>query len=44
MNPAETYLIEASEPYRSILLHLQLLVATTLLEAEMKYKWKLPFY
>ena len=44
MNPAETYILNAQEPFRSIMLHLQLVIETVIPEVELKYKWKLPFY
>ena len=44
MNPAETYILSKEEPFRSILLHLQLTVETTIPEVILKYKWHLPFY
>jgi hypothetical protein len=44
MNPAEEYILNAKEPYRSILLHLQLVIETVIPELELKYKWHLPFY
>lgn len=44
MNPAEVYILNQSEPYKSILLHLQVLIEHTLPEAELLYKWRLPCY
>lgn len=44
MNPAESYILEKPEPYRSILLHLQLLIESTVPGAELKYKYRIPFY
>lgn len=44
MNPAEQYILNQPEPFRAILLHLQILVAHTLPEIELKYKYKIPFY
>jgi len=44
MNPAEEYIINQSEPFKSMLLQLQVLVETTIPEAELKYKYKIPFY
>jgi hypothetical protein len=44
MNPASNYILEKSEPFRSILLHLQATTATTFPQAELKFKWKLPFF
>ncbi|WP_040278869.1 DUF1801 domain-containing protein [Psychroserpens damuponensis] len=44
MKPAEAYILRQNEPYRSILLHLQLLIEHTLPESHLEYKWKLPCY
>ena len=44
MNPAETYILKQPEPYKSILLHLQVLAEHALPEAELFYKWRIPCY
>lgn len=44
MNPALEYIDSTPEPYRSIMLHLQLLVESAVPVAQLKYKWRLPFY
>ena len=44
MNPAEDYILQQPEPYKSILLHLQMIIQTALPEMELKYKWKVPYY
>jgi len=44
MNPAENYILNQPEPYRSILLHLQVIIEQALPEADLKFKWKVPFY
>lgn len=44
MNPAEAYIINQDEPYRSILLHLKSIIEAVVPEAELLYKWKIPFY
>jgi len=44
MNPAEVYILEQPEPFRSMLLHLQVVIEQTVPEAEMLYKYKIPFY
>lgn len=44
MNPAVAYIVQKEEPYRSIMLHLQLLIEHSLPGIEMRYKWKLPFF
>lgn len=44
MNPAEAYILKQPEPYKTILMHLQVLVEHTLPEAELLYKWRIPCY
>ncbi len=44
MNPAEDYIVNQPEPYRSILLHLQVIVETTIPEIDLLYKYRIPFY
>jgi len=44
LNLAETYILKQPEPYKSILIHLQILVEHTLPEAELLYKWRIPCY
>ena len=44
MKPAEHYILNQQEPFRSILLHLQLLIEVTIPEIELKHKWKVPYY
>ncbi len=44
MNPAEEYILDQPEKFRSILLHLQLVIESTLPEVELKFKYKIPFY
>ncbi|NRD24585.1 DUF1801 domain-containing protein [Winogradskyella litoriviva] len=44
MNPAEVHILKQPEPYKSIYLHLQMLIEHTLPDAELLYKWKLPCY
>ena len=44
MKPAEAYILNKPEPYRSILLQLQLIIESSLPELQLKYKWHLPFY
>lgn len=44
MKPAEDYILNQSEPFRSILLHLQMLIESTLPEASLKFKWRIPCY
>lgn len=44
MKPAELYILNQKEPFRSILLHLQILIEHTIPDAELLSKWKVPFY
>lgn len=44
MNPAENYILSQPEPFRSILLHLQSVIEQTVPEADLKFKYKIPFY
>lgn len=44
MNPAEAYILDQKEPYRTILLHLQVVIEATLPDLKMLYKYKIPFY
>ncbi|MCK8523889.1 DUF1801 domain-containing protein [Aquimarina sp. D1M17] len=44
MNPAEAYILDQPEPFKSILLHLQVLIETTVPTVELMYKYKIPFY
>lgn len=44
MNPAENYILNQPEPFRSILLHLQLIVEASIPNVEMKYKWRIPCF
>lgn len=44
MSPAEYYILKQPEPYRSILLHLQVIIENTDINAKLKYKYKIPFY
>lgn len=44
MNPAETYILDQNEPFRTILLGLQLIIETTLPSAKMLFKFNIPFY
>lgn len=44
MNPAELYILNQPEPYKSVLIHLQVLIEHTLPEADLLYKWRLPCY
>ncbi|MDG1527752.1 MAG: DUF1801 domain-containing protein [Polaribacter sp.] len=44
MKPAEEYILSRPEPFKSILLHVQLLIESTYSNAELRYKWKIPVY
>lgn len=44
MNPAENYIFNQKEPFKSILFQLQILIESTIPELELKYKWKVPYY
>ena len=44
MKPAALYILNQPEPFKSILLHLQLLIETNFPEVELQYKWKIPVY
>ncbi|WP_432410144.1 DUF1801 domain-containing protein [Rasiella sp. SM2506] len=44
MNPAEAYILNKPEPFRTMLLILQLHIEQTLPDFDLKYKWKLPIY
>jgi len=42
--PAEAYILEKPEPFRSILLHLQMVIERNIPTADLQYKYKIPFY
>ena len=44
MNPAENYILQQAEPFKSILLHLQVLIEHQFEQLELKYKYRIPFY
>lgn len=44
MRPAEVYILDKEEPYRTIIMHLQMLIKSTIPEIELMFKWKLPFF
>ncbi|MCK7591494.1 DUF1801 domain-containing protein [Subsaxibacter sp. CAU 1640] len=44
MNPAEEYIFNQPEPYKSIMLNLQLLIEHTFPKMVMKYKWRIPCF
>jgi hypothetical protein len=44
MNPAEEYILNQKEPFRSILLHLKTVIESVIPEITMKYKWNIPCF
>ena len=44
MKPAEAYILKQQEPYRSILLQLQSIIEAVVPNAQLLYKWRIPFY
>ncbi|QTD37059.1 DUF1801 domain-containing protein [Polaribacter batillariae] len=44
MKPAEEYILKQPEPYKSILSHLQILIESSFPNANLQFKWKIPFY
>lgn len=44
MNPAEDYILSQEEPFKSILLHLQMVIDGLFPEVDLKYKYRIPFY
>jgi len=44
MNPAEDYILNRPEPFRSILLHLKSVIEYTVPEVDLKFKYRIPFY
>jgi hypothetical protein len=44
MNPAEKYILDQKEPFKSMLLQLQILIESRIPELDLKYKWSIPYY
>ena len=44
MNPAEEYILNKAEPFRSMLLHLQSVIEMTIPDVDLKFKYRIPFY
>ncbi|WP_190809525.1 DUF1801 domain-containing protein [Flagellimonas sp. S3867] len=44
MNPAESYILDQPEPFKSMLLQLQVHIESTVPKLELKYKYRIPFY
>ena len=44
MKPAEDYILNQPEPFKSILLQLQILIEGAFPDVDLKFKWKIPVY
>ncbi|MEM9000465.1 MAG: DUF1801 domain-containing protein [Bacteroidota bacterium] len=44
MNPAEDYILSQEDPFRNILLHLQLIIEHHIPDLDLKFKYNIPFY
>lgn len=44
MKPAEEYILNQPEPFKSILLHLQILIEGAFSEVDLRFKWRIPVY
>jgi hypothetical protein len=44
VNPAENYILDQPEAFRSVLLHLCSVVERTVVDVDLKYKYRIPFY
>lgn len=44
MKLAEAYILNQPEPYKSILLNLQVIIESILKEYQLQYKWHIPVY
>ena len=44
MNPAEAYILKQNEPFKSILMQLQTIIEAVAPDAELQYKYSIPFY
>lgn len=44
MKPAEAYILNKEEPFKTILLQVQQLIELHFPESVLKFKWKIPFY
>lgn len=44
MKLAEAYILNQLEPYREILLNLQVIIENAIPELELLYKWRIPYY
>lgn len=44
MKPAESYILNQEEPFKSILVHVQFLIEKNFSEVDLRFKWKIPYY
>ena len=44
MSPAQAYILDQKEPFRSILMHLQMQIEKNIQDVTLKFKYKIPFY
>ncbi|WP_067032335.1 DUF1801 domain-containing protein [Allomuricauda sp. CP2A] len=44
MNPAEAYILNQKEPFKSILLHLKSVIEHVIPDVDMKFKWGIPCF
>lgn len=44
MKPAHTYILNQKEPFRTILIQLQCCIETTIPDAKLLFKYRIPFY
>jgi hypothetical protein len=44
MKPVEEYILKQPEPFKSILLHVQILIEGAFPTVDLKYKWRMPVY
>ncbi|MDX5585454.1 MAG: DUF1801 domain-containing protein [Aureibaculum sp.] len=44
MKPADNYIMNQTEPFLSMLLHLQFVIENTIPSLDLKFKYKIPFY
>ncbi|WGK63898.1 DUF1801 domain-containing protein [Croceiramulus getboli] len=44
MNPAQAYILNAPEPYKTIMLQLQMIIESTVPGLDLRFKWNVPFF
>lgn len=44
MKPAAAYILNQPEPFKSMLMHLQILIENNFPKVDLQFKWKIPFY